>query len=134
MSSLVRIELTLDEADLVGAAVCRDRDRILDDALGHAGTRLITDREETHVPLHQAILRKIEHACSEDNHLTTLIHAVVGHGQPSSGDGQLDKVRTLCDTFSIGALRIAIDVHRSNCRQEGCPVLAVMVAAAEARS
>jgi hypothetical protein len=59
---MVRLVLVLDEADLVGAAVSRDRDRVLDAALGHGGTRLLTDQELALVPTHQEVLKKLEEA------------------------------------------------------------------------
>lgn len=58
----IRLELVLDEADLIGAAVSRDRDRVLDAALGHGGTRLLTDQELALVPTHQEVLKKLEEA------------------------------------------------------------------------
>ncbi|HSX22860.1 MAG TPA: hypothetical protein VLE97_08825 [Gaiellaceae bacterium] len=138
MSSVVRLELTLDEAELVGAAVCRDRDRMLDDAFGNRGTRLITDEEEALVPLHQEILRKIEVSVTAppQGPLNKAIDAIVGvAGSPGAelGKADLGKVRELCEAFSADALAIAIDVHRASCRQDDCPVLAVMVATAKAR-
>lgn len=38
----------------------------------------------------------------------------------------LVQVRTMCAEVPIRDLRTAIEVHRSNCRQPGCPVLAAM--------
>lgn len=65
---MVQLTLMLDEADLVGAAVSRDRDRVLDAALGHGGMRLLTDQELALVPTHQEVLKKLE-------------EAIIGHGR-----------------------------------------------------
>jgi len=135
----IHIELTLDEADLVGASICRDRDRLLDESFGYRGTRIISDREEPLVPTHQAILRKIEEALTSSSErprsvvLNEALDAMIGNDKTSPADDLLGKVRSLCSEFSLGDLRTAIDVHRSSCHQPGCPVLVVMVATAEAR-
>jgi hypothetical protein len=70
----IRLALSLDEVDLVGAAVCRDRDRILDARDGYKWTRLLTDQEQAGVPAHQEILRKLEEALPvrRDDALKTL--------------------------------------------------------------
>lgn len=133
----IYLELTFDEANLVGAAIARDRDRLLDSAFGHSGTRLISDREEAIVPVHQEILRKIEIAAgAHEVPLDKAIDAIVGvTASPGAalGSSDLGKVRELCEAFSVDALRIAIDVHRASCRQDDCPVLAVMVETARTR-
>lgn len=45
----------------------------------------------------------------------------------------LAKVRSLCKQLPIGDLLVGIEVHRANCHQPSCPVLAVMDATAESR-
>ena len=134
----IYLELTLDEVDLVGAAICRDRDRVLDEAVGNSGTRLISDREQAVVPVHQEILRKIDVALNAPSSpLNKALDVIVGASELVGGTGSspadLSKVRELCEAFSIDALRIAIDVHRASCRQADCPVLAIMLATAESR-
>jgi hypothetical protein len=56
----VHLEFTLDELSLIGSAVVSDRERILDKGGFSGGTRLISDEEEATVPVHQAILQRIE--------------------------------------------------------------------------
>ncbi len=61
----VHLEFTLDELSLIGSAVVRDRERVLDKGGFAGGTRLISDEEEAVVPVHQAILQRIEDALGE---------------------------------------------------------------------
>ena len=49
------------------------------------------------------------------------------------GDLSLTTVRSLCTEVPIRDLHVALKVHRANCQQPDCPVLAVMVAIAKAR-
>lgn len=64
-ATTVTVKLTLDELDLVGNVVARDRDQLLDQLLGcdDNRTRLLTDEDARRVPLHQSILSKLEEAC-----------------------------------------------------------------------
>lgn len=52
---------------------------------------------------------------------------------PSSGE-LIAKLHVQCDKIPLADLRAAIGVHRANCRQPICPVLAVMEANEAARS
>lgn len=132
----IRLEFSLDEADLVSALVGRDRDRVLDASLGYSGTRLLTEQEQALAPVHQEILRKIEESLTTASGapLNVAIDALVGVNEVAFVNDQLGKVGVLCDEFSIGALRVAIDVHRANCHQASCPVLAAMEQSAKARA
>jgi hypothetical protein len=60
------ITLSLDEIDCISDSVCRDQGRRLDELSRSAGiepdkrTRLLTDAEMASLPVHQAVLLKIE--------------------------------------------------------------------------
>jgi hypothetical protein len=80
------IELSLEELELLGAALSLHRDERALPAVGHADplkrTRLLTDEQIAAVPLHQALFQKIEDVLqARDNKLTrmsTIYDAVLG--------------------------------------------------------
>jgi len=59
------LELTLDEADLVSRGVYRDRGAFLDERLGRRETHVLSEQEMALVPVHQAIMQKIEDALTQ---------------------------------------------------------------------
>lgn len=61
-----------------------------------------------------------------DQALNVAIDRMIVDDQVSPAEDLLAKVRSMCAQLPIGDLRVAIDVHRANCRHMDCPVLAAM--------
>lgn len=62
-----------------------------------------------------------------DDPLNHAIDQMIGADQALPADDYLlAKIRSMCSKVSAEDLRIAIGVHRENCRQPRCPVLAAM--------
>ena len=61
-----------------------------------------------------------------DHAINQAIDRMIDSDRTSPAVDLLGKVRTLCAEFPIGDLRTAIEVHRANCHQPSCPVLAAM--------
>lgn len=74
---------------------------------------------------------------SVEGHVKHSLNQAIDHmidaDRKSPADDLIAKVRSMCAEVPIDALRTAIDVHRSNCHQHGCPVLAAMEDRARAR-
>jgi len=67
--------------------------------------------------------------------LNSAIDHMIAADQTSPATAMLEKVRAMCDSVEpLADLLIAIDVHRANCRQPTCPVLATMEQSATQRS
>lgn len=58
--------------------------------------------------------------------LNQAIDAMIEIGRAAYADSMRAKVIAMCEEVDPSDLRIAIEVHRANCQQPGCLVLAVM--------
>lgn len=65
--------------------------------------------------------------------MTDRIDHTIDADQPVPADDVLAKVRSLCKKLPISDLLVGIEVHRTNCQQPSCPVLAAMEDHARAR-
>lgn len=61
-----------------------------------------------------------------DSAVNEAIERVLAADQTAPAKDRLANVRALCKQLPIGDLRAAIEVHRTNCHQPSCPVLAAM--------
>ena len=61
-----------------------------------------------------------------DHPLNLAIDRMLDADRTSLADDLLSKVREMCANVPIADLRVAISVHRANCHQPSCPVLAAM--------
>jgi hypothetical protein len=68
-----------------------------------------------------------------DSAVNEAIDHMLTADQTSSAKDRLASVRALCKQIPISTLRAAIGVHRTNCHQSDCPVLAAMVENAATR-
>ena len=68
-----------------------------------------------------------------DGALNEVIDRMIEGDQTSPATELLAKVQSMCAEIPIGDLRVAIEVHRTNCHQPSCPVLAAMEESAAAR-
>ena len=61
-----------------------------------------------------------------DGSLNEAIDRMIDGDQTSPAEELLKKVQTMCAEIPIVDLRVVIEVHRTNCHQPSCPVLAAM--------
>lgn len=61
-----------------------------------------------------------------DSAVNEAIDHMLASDRTSPAKDRLANVRALCKQIPIGDLRAAIEVHRTNCHQPSCPVLAAM--------
>lgn len=66
------------------------------------------------------------HEVKIDSAVNEAIEHMLAADRTSPAKDRLASVRALCKQTPISALRAAIEVHRTNCHQPSCPVLAAM--------
>ena len=69
----------------------------------------------------------------DDHPLNQAIDRMIDADKTSSSEVLLAKVRKQCAGIPLDDLCVAIEVHRTNCHQPDCPILAAMEQSAKAR-